>query len=67
MPPRWAGWAVAASLLVGSLGGGAWYRGQQERERAEDAGRQILVAMKITGETIAHVRAQVQGRTTYEE
>lgn len=63
MPRRvqtWVGGAIAAALLVGVFG----VREQRERrERAEEAARaqqQLELALQITGQTLADVRAQLR-------
>lgn len=63
MPRRvqaWAGGAIAAALLLGAFG----VREQHERrERAEEAAyaqQQYELAIQITGETLANVRAQMR-------
>jgi len=60
MPPRWAPWAVAASLLVSTGGSGYLYQQRQERATAERARQQILVALQITGSKLDHVRAKIR-------
>lgn len=63
MPRRvraWVGGAVAAGLLVGAVG---IQQQHVRRERAEEAVRarqQYEQALQITGETLDHVRAQLQ-------
>lgn len=63
MPRRvqtWVGGAVAAVLMVGAVG---IQQQHERRERAEEAARaqqQYEQALQITGETLDHVRAQLQ-------
>ncbi|MBI5282684.1 MAG: hypothetical protein HY858_13450 [Candidatus Solibacter usitatus] len=64
--PRWAQWAVAASLIVASATGTSWYRQRQERARAEEARQQILLAMRVTAEKIGHVQQTIK-RISLEE
>jgi hypothetical protein len=58
-PPRWVPWAAAAALLV-SAGGGAMYRHEQQRVQGEQAKEQILLALRITGTQLEHVRAKMR-------
>ena len=63
MPRRvqaWVGGAVAAALMAGAVG---IQQQHERRERAEEAARaqqQLELALQITGETMANVRAQLQ-------
>ena len=63
MPRRvqtWVGGAVAAVLMVGAFG---IQQQHERRERAEEAARaqqQYEQALQITGETLDHVRMQLQ-------
>ena len=59
MPRMWASGAVAAALLVGALVGEQTHL-RHERERAEQAQRQFDTAMRITDQTLEHVREQLQ-------
>jgi len=61
MRPRraWASGAIAAAVLVGALGG-EQVRLRHQRERAERAQRQFDTAMRITDQTLEHVREQLQ-------
>lgn len=60
MAPRrvWAG-AIAAVLIVGAFAGEQTHL-RHERERAEQAQRQFDAAMRITDQTLEHVREQLQ-------
>lgn len=57
--PLWAGGAVAAAMLVGAFVGQQTHL-RHERERAELAQRQFEAGMRITDETLDHVREQLQ-------
>jgi hypothetical protein len=61
MAPRrvWAGGAIAAVLMVGAFAGEQTHL-RHERERAEQAQRQFDTAMRITDQTLEHVREQLQ-------
>ena len=62
MPARlrmWASGAVAAALLAGCYFGEET-RLRHQREKAELAQRQFDTAMRITDETLDHVRLQLQ-------
>ncbi len=61
MAPRrvWASGAIAAALVVGAFVGEQTHL-RHEREKAELAQRQFDLAMKITGDTLAHVQQQLQ-------
>jgi hypothetical protein len=59
--PAWAQWAVAASLLVVTVGGSSWYRERRERQQAEEARQQLIVAMRVTAEKIGYVQQKVRG------
>ena len=54
-----AGGAIAATLLAGVLTGEEIHL-RRQRERAELAQRQFEAAMRITDETLEHVRQQLQ-------
>jgi RNA polymerase sigma-70 factor (ECF subfamily) len=61
MAPRrvWASGAIAAVLMVGALVGEQTHL-RHERDRAEQAQRQFDAAMRITDQTLEHVREQLQ-------
>lgn len=63
-PPRWIPWAVAAALLLSSSGG-LVYR-QQQQARGEEAKEQLLLALKVTGTQLDHVRARVRSVSNQE-
>lgn len=57
----WAGWAVAAGLLLGVMaGGGAWERQHRAAERCARATAQFEAAERITDQTLDRVRAQME-------
>jgi hypothetical protein len=58
VPPRWTPWAVAAALLLSSSGG-LVYR-QQRQARGEQAKEQLLLALKVTGTQLDHVRTKLR-------
>jgi hypothetical protein len=66
MPLRarpWIGGAIAAVLLVGVYTGvhtGEQAHQRRERERAERAQQQFDAGMRITDQTLEHVRLQLQ-------
>jgi uncharacterized membrane protein YidH (DUF202 family) len=59
----WLAWQrVAAGLLVAAVLGGAmeWQlRRTEERQRGEEARRQVLIALRITGHALNEVNAQL--------
>lgn len=61
MRPRrvWASGAVAAVMVIGVFVGEQTHL-RHERERAELAQRQFDTAMRITDQTLEHVREQLQ-------
>jgi hypothetical protein len=61
MAPRrvWASGAIAAALMAGAFVGEQTHL-RHERERAEQAQRQFDTAMRITDQTLEHVRLQLQ-------
>lgn len=62
MPLRtraWASGAIAATLFVGVFLGGQAHVREQKR-KAEQAQQQFDAAMRITDQTLDHVRAQLQ-------
>ena len=62
MPVRtraWASGAIAAVLFAGVFFGGQAHA-RHQRERAEQAQQQFDAAMRITDETLDHVRLQLQ-------
>ena len=62
MPVRtraWASGAIAAVLFAGVFFGGQAHA-RHEREKAEQAQQQFDAAMRITDQTLDHVRAQLQ-------
>jgi len=63
MPRRvqaWVGGAVAAVLMVGAFGIQQQHERRQRAEEAARAQQQYEQALQITGETLDHVRAQLQ-------
>lgn len=63
MPRRvqaWVGGAIAAALLVGALGIQQQHERRKRAEEAAQAQQQLELALQITGQTLANVRAQVQ-------
>ncbi len=62
--PFWAFAAVPAMLLV--LSGDAVYRHRTRIVKGQDAKRQLLLAMRITGKELQQVRWHVQKITTPE-
>ena len=63
MPPRvqaWVGGAVAAVLMLGALGIHQQHVRQQQAEEAARAQEQLELALQITGETLANVRAEMR-------
>jgi len=62
MPLRsraWASGAIAATLFAGVFFGGQAHE-RHERRKAEQAQQQFDAAMRITDETLDHVRLQLQ-------
>ena len=53
---RWS-WAVAATLVV-ALGGGVWYRAEEQR-RGEEAKRQVLLSLNIAGSKLRAIEIKV--------
>ena len=63
MPRRvqaWVGGAIAAALLVGAVGIQQQHERKQREQAAREQQQQLELALQITGETLANVRAQVQ-------
>ncbi len=63
MPRRvqpWVGSAVAAALLVGAVGIHQLHVRREQAAEAARAQQQYEQALQITGETLDHVRAQLQ-------
>ncbi|HEY5056136.1 MAG TPA: hypothetical protein VII58_08240 [Acidobacteriaceae bacterium] len=63
MPRRvqvWVGGAVAAALMVAAVGIHRQHVRQQRAEEAAQAQQQLELALQITGETLANVRAQMR-------
>ena len=63
MPRRvqaWAGGAIAAVLLAGAFGIQQQHERRQRAEEAARAQQQYEQALQITGETLDHVRMQLQ-------
>ena len=63
MPRRvqaWVGGAIAAALLVGAFGIQQQHERRQREQAAREQQQQLELALQITGETLANVRAQVQ-------
>lgn len=58
-PGRWAGGAIAATLLVGLFAAERTHI-RRQREQAELAQRQFEVAIRITDETLEQTRQQLQ-------
>ena len=60
---RWLVWQrVAAGLLVAAMVGGAvqWkLRRDEERRQGEEARRQVMIALRITGRALNEVNAQL--------
>ena len=53
--PRLA-WAMAAAAMAMTVGGGALY---ERRRRGEQARDQLMLALRITGQKLDHVRKQI--------
>ena len=63
MPRRariWAGGAIAAAVLLGAFGAHEQRLRRQRVEEAARAQQQFELAVQITGETLANVRAQMR-------
>lgn len=62
----WAIWErVAAGLLLAAMVGGAveWrVRKAEEQRRGEEARRQVMIALRITGHTLNEVNARLTAR-----
>jgi len=60
---QWVVWQrVAAGLLVAAMLGGAvqWeLRREQERRQGEEARRQVMIALRITGHALNEMNAQL--------
>ncbi len=54
---RWAGGALAASLLVGAAG--TWAEREHRRRQQEEAERQFAVAMQVTSHALEQSREQL--------
>lgn len=52
--------AIAAMLLVSAAGAGLWRSAEQQRLESEAARRDLGVAMHITQEKLAEVRARIE-------
>ena len=52
-------WAMAAAAMAMTIGGGALYERQRRGEQARD---QLLLALKITGKQLDHVRKQINAQ-----
>lgn len=67
----WLVWQrVAAGLLVAALLGGAadWrMRKVEERRQGEEARRQVMLALRITGHTLNEVNARLNNRNHGDE
>lgn len=56
-PPRWAGIALAASLLIGTIAWAQWDR----RDRERRAHAQLLLALKITSGQLHKIHNRLEG------
>jgi hypothetical protein len=55
-----AGWAVAATLMIATLGGGVWYRAEERRKQeGEEAKRQVLLSLNIAGSKLRSIEMKV--------
>jgi hypothetical protein len=54
-------WAIAATLvLVTAGGGGVWYRaGERRKEQGEEAKRQLLVSLSIAGGKLKSIETRI--------
>jgi hypothetical protein len=57
-------WAVAATLVAATIGGGVWYRAEEQRREGEEARRQVLLSLNIAGSKLRSVEMKVN---THEE
>ena len=52
-------WAVAATLVV-AVGGGLWYRAEEQRRaQGEEAKRQVLLSLSIAGTKLKAIEMKV--------
>jgi hypothetical protein len=54
-------WAIAATLVLATLGGGGvWYRAEERRkEQGEEAKRQVLVSLRIAGGKLKSIETRI--------
>jgi hypothetical protein len=54
-------WAIAATLVLATLGGGSvWYRAEERRkEQGEEAKRQVLVSLSIAGSKLKSIENRI--------
>jgi hypothetical protein len=55
-------WATAAALVivVGGVSGGLWYRAEEQRRaEGEEARRQVLLSLQITGSKLHAVQLRI--------
>jgi len=54
---------IAASLILAAVAGGAaFWRHESEKRRAEDAKQQVMTALRIAGDALDEVNAQLTDR-----
>ena len=54
-------WAIAATLVLATAGGGGvWYRAEERRkEQGEEAKRQVLVSLSIAGGKLKSIETRI--------
>ena len=54
-------WAIAATIVLATLGGGSvWYRAEERRkEQGEEAKRQVLASLSLAGSKLKSIEMKV--------